>query len=164
MAAIHAPIPFDIIARYLTHHLSKKQDNTLSDTCEDFKTKLLRLRESGKLDDLDVFTTLGANIAAGSETTGLTLSAIIYHLWKQPKYLAMLRDELSGAHGLGYRPDPITYSEAKDLPILSAVIKEGLRIHPATNQPLSRIVPSEGATIAGTFFPGGVSVPLAGCS
>lgn len=160
MSAIRAPIPFDIIAEYLNHHVQGRQNGTLVSSREDFLTKLLRLQESEKLDDLDVFTTLGANIAAGSETTGLTLSAILYYLCKHPKYLSMLREELETAHNFGGVSNPITYTEAKKLPLLNAVIKEGLRIHPATGQLLSRIVPPEGATIAGVFFPSGVGNPF----
>ena len=43
------------------------------------------------------------------------------------------------------------------MPYLQACIKEGLRMHPATGLPLARVVPAGGATIAGTFFPEGVS-------
>jgi cytochrome P450 len=43
------------------------------------------------------------------------------------------------------------------MPYLQAVIKEGLRLHPAGGLPLSRVVPKGGATIARHFFPEGVS-------
>lgn len=42
---------------------------------------------------------------------------------------------------------------------LQAVIKEALRMHPATGLPLERVVPAGGATISGYFFPEGVSGP-----
>ncbi|OBT85445.1 hypothetical protein VE02_06176 [Pseudogymnoascus sp. 03VT05] len=41
---------------------------------------------------------------------------------------------------------------------LQAVIKESLRLHPATGLPLARVVPAAGAVIAGTRFPGGTIV------
>lgn len=43
------------------------------------------------------------------------------------------------------------------MPYLQAVIKEGLRLHPAGSLPLSRVVPEKGATISGHYFPKNVS-------
>ncbi|KPI40815.1 Pisatin demethylase [Cyphellophora attinorum] len=61
------------------------------------------------------------------------------------------------------QPDGALFSwmEVKDLPFLDAVIKEGLRIHPAVGLPLERIVPPQGQQICGKFIPGGTTV---GCS
>jgi len=44
------------------------------------------------------------------------------------------------------------------MPFLQACIKEGLRMHPATGLPLMRVVPEEGSTILGAYFPAGVRV------
>ena len=49
--------------------------------------------------------------------------------------------------------DPITFKEAQDLPYLQAVIKEGLRVFPATGLPMWRVVPKGGVTICGQYFP-----------
>jgi hypothetical protein len=43
------------------------------------------------------------------------------------------------------------------MPYLQAVMKEALRMHPATGLPLERVVPAGGATICDQFFPEGVS-------
>ncbi|KIW14153.1 hypothetical protein PV08_06934 [Exophiala spinifera] len=157
-STFHAPIPFDVISKYLKYHIEGRQNGTLESSREDFLTKLLRLRELGKLEDADVFTTLGANIAAGSETTGLTLSAIVYYLSRHPEHVAALRKEARHAYEAGRVSNPITYAEARDLPFLNAVIMEALRLHPATNQIMSRVVPPAGTHIAGKFFPGGTEV------
>ncbi len=47
----------------------------------------------------------------------------------------------------------LSFQEAQKLPYLQAVIKEGLRLHPATGLPMVRVVPKGGATLAGRFFP-----------
>lgn len=70
--------------------------------------------------------------------------------------MPQLRSELNEADAVGKLSSPIKYNEAQALPYLQACIKEGLRMHPATGLPLARVVPPEGATVAGTFFPGGV--------
>lgn len=108
--------------------------------------------------DRDIFVSIGANIGAGSDTTSITLSAILYHLMKNPETMRRLREELDEASREGRISDPITFKEAQELPYLQAVIKEGLRIHPATGFTMPRVVPKGGKEIMGRFFPGGVSL------
>lgn len=93
------------------------------------------------------------NIGAGTDTTSISLSAVVYYLWRNPRYLQRLREELKGV------PDANTYEQAKGIPYLEAVIKEALRVHPAAGLPIQRVVPQGGRTIAGRFFPAGVSIP-----
>lgn len=66
--------------------------------------------------------------------------------------------EIDSAIDRGECSNPITFTEAQKLSYLQAVNKEALRMHPATGLPLYRVVPEEGAMIAGTFFPAGVSL------
>ncbi|KAK6193521.1 hypothetical protein LQW54_012388 [Pestalotiopsis sp. IQ-011] len=54
----------------------------------------------------------------------------------------------------------VTFKETQGMPYLQAVIKEALRIHPATALPLERVVPEGGATISGRFFPEGTIVAI----
>jgi len=49
-------------------------------------------------------------------------------------------------------------SEARKLPYLQAVIREGLRIWPAATGLMSKVTPPEGDTINGVFVPGGVNI------
>ena len=125
----------------------------------DFITKFLTAQRenSEKMTDKDIRVSIGANIAAGSDTTSITLSAILYHLCKNPRTMEKLREELDSASEEGRISDPITFKEARELPYLQAVIKEGLRIHPATAYTMPRIVPNGGKEIIGRYFPSGVS-------
>jgi cytochrome P450 len=88
------------------------------------------------------------------------LSSIFYHLLKYPKTYQRLQDEIDTAAKEGRISDPVIFKEAQELPYLQAVIKEALRMHPATGLPMQRIVPPEGTTIAGRFIPGGSSVGI----
>ncbi|KAG4433830.1 hypothetical protein IFR05_010678 [Cadophora sp. M221] len=129
---------------------------------EDFVSKFLRIRaeDPGKMTNADIFTMCQSNIGAGSDTTAITLSSILYHLLQHPTTHKRLQAELDEGIGSGAISSPITFKEANQLPYLQAVIKEALRLHPATGLPLARIVPSTGASIAGYNFPSGATVGI----
>lgn len=124
---------------------------------QDFLEKCTELKKAGKLDGPTMFNVVGANIGAGSDTTGITLTAIIYYLMKNPQCLQKLRVEIETAEQEGRFSSPSTFQEGQKLPYLQAVIKEALRLHPAVGQILARVVPEGGAELAGKFFPQGVS-------
>ena len=132
-----------------------------ADGHSDFITKFLATQRENpeKMTDKDIRVSIGANIGAGSDTTSITLSAILYYLCKNPVAMGTLREELDGASKERRISDPITFKEAQELPYLQAVIKEGLRIHPATGFTMPRIVPKGGREVMGRYFPGGVSLP-----
>lgn len=69
--------------------------------------------------------------------------------------LHKLREEISSADIAG---DIISDSEAKRLPYLQAVIKEGFRIFPPIAGLMSKEVPPQGDTWNGLFIPGGTRV------
>jgi cytochrome P450 len=52
----------------------------------------------------------------------------------------------------------VSDAEARSLPYLQAVIKEGLRIHPPAVGLASKVVPPAGDTINGIFVPGGTKI------
>lgn len=107
----------------------------------------------------DVFMTCMTNIGAGSDTTGISLSSVIYHLCKNPEAMRTLRAEIDELAEKAEISDPVTFAQAQKMPYLQAVLKEALRMHPATGLPLGRVVPEGGAVIAGKIFPAGVGVP-----
>ncbi|KAJ5450254.1 uncharacterized protein N7458_006703 [Penicillium daleae] len=102
---------------------------------------------------------------AGSETTAISLSAVFYFLLKNPDALKRLLSEIDDAARAGAFGDSetglVTWHESQRLPYLDACVKEAFRLHPAAGLPLERIVPEQGAEIAGHFVPGGTIV---GCS
>ena len=111
-------------------------------------------------------TTMAVSMAfAGSETTAISLSAIFYYLLKNPMCMQMLLNELDTSAKKGYFKDNrhgvVTFAESQGLPYLDACVKESFRLHPAAGLPLERVVPPQGAEIAGEFVKGGTIV---GCS
>lgn len=56
------------------------------------------------------------NIGAESDTTGISITAIIYFLMKHPACLQKLRDEIDAATQQGNLSNPVTFQEAQKLP------------------------------------------------
>lgn len=124
---------------------------------EDMLTKLLRLENESNNTRLDTIHALGQNIAAGSDTTAISMTSVIAQLALNPDKMRSLRHELDEASHNGTLSNPARFQEAQKLPYLQAVIMEGIRMHPAVGVPLVRVVPEGGAQIAGRYFPAGVS-------
>jgi cytochrome P450 len=145
-------------------HRKRLQDpkSTDHDGPPDFMTKFLAAHEAtpDKITKTDIFTISVTNISAGSDTTAITLSALFYYLLKHPASYQRLQQEIDAAAATGIIDDPITFKQARDLPYLQAVIKEALRLHPATGLGLQRCVPAGGALLSGRMFPGGITVGI----
>ncbi|KAF2007088.1 cytochrome P450 [Amniculicola lignicola CBS 123094] len=97
-------------------------------------------------------------IIAGSDTTATAIRATFLNLLSNPRVLTKLRNEINDAEGEVSISSPISNAEAKAMPYLQAVIKEGLRIHPPFTGLLSKKVPPGGDTINGQFVPGGTRI------
>ncbi|KAF7193659.1 Cytochrome P450 monooxygenase [Pseudocercospora fuligena] len=104
------------------------------------------------------------DVLGGSDTTAISLRAIFYYLLKNPEKMAKLMHELEDEVQAGhFRQDDglPKWEEVRNLPYLTAVVKEAFRIFPATALMLERIVPQQGVSICGEFLPGGTTV---GCN
>lgn len=98
---------------------------------------------------------------AGSDTTAIAIRSILYHLMKDQTCMQKLVSEIAEFDSRGQLGTPhLTYAEAMRMPYLVACCKEGMRLHPSVGLGMPRHVPSEGATIAGRYFPGGSRVSM----
>lgn len=130
----------------------------LSDAPEDFLDKIMNAHEADpkKVTDAHMFILGWSNITAGSDTTGISLSAILYYLTINPKSMQRLMLEIAKVDDsetctkFGF-----SFAQAQKMPFLQACIKEGLRLHSAVGLPLWRVVPRGGATVCGRYFPEG---------
>lgn len=153
--------------------LSKAQGSVLPTSAPtkkptlDLLSKFLAAKEARPdfMTDTLVQTMAVSMAFAGSETTAISLGAVFYYLLRHPAALARLRAELDDAGRRGVFADCatglVTWHESQKLPYLDACVKEAFRMHPAPGLPMERIVPPQGADIAGHFVPGGTIV---GCS
>ncbi|ROV96012.1 hypothetical protein VMCG_08002 [Cytospora schulzeri] len=133
----------------------------------DLLSKFLAAQESrpGFMTDTLVQTMAVSMAFAGSETTAISLGAVFYYLLRTPRALERLIAELDEAGRRGTFGDNetglVTWHESQKLEYLDVCIKEAFRLHPAPGLPMERIVPPQGAEIAGRFVLGGTIV---GCS
>lgn len=128
-------------------------------TPQDFLEKLTLAREQNpdKVTPYHIFMMGLSNIIAGSDTTAVSLSSVLYRLIVSPRALSKLRHEIR-AHKQSIDKSRFSFKESQEMPYLQAVIKEALRLHPATGLPLWRVVPEGGAEVCGHWFPAGTKV------
>ncbi|KIV88711.1 hypothetical protein PV10_08369 [Exophiala mesophila] len=93
-------------------------------------------------------------ILAGSDTTASAIRAIILHVITNPRVQTKLLNEIAAAKV----SKPVTDAEAKALPYLQAVIKEGLRIHPPVTGLMLKVVPPQGDNVLGYYLPPGTKI------
>jgi cytochrome P450 len=96
---------------------------------------------------------------AGGVTVGDTLMTGHFHILDQPKLYKKLQEEVRTVWpNIGTPP---SLEKLETLPLLTATIKESLRMAPGACSPLLRVVPAEGATISGEQIPAGTIVGMA---
>ncbi|ERS98938.1 hypothetical protein HMPREF1624_04131 [Sporothrix schenckii ATCC 58251] len=101
-------------------------------------------------------------IIAGSDTTATALRTTLLYLMSSPHSYRRLTDEVRAAAAAGRISSPVvTDAEARRLPYLQAVIKEGMRINPPVAGTMDVVVPEGGDVLCGFTVPAGTEV---GCS
>ena len=93
---------------------------------------------------------------AGSDTTGIALTNVIYWLLKTPRALAKLREELDTA--LDADDDVVPFDRVKHLPYLRACLDESMRLTPPNTMNTPRLTPPPGLSIGGHWIPGNTTV------
>ncbi|UPX20608.1 uncharacterized protein EKO05_0010836 [Ascochyta rabiei] len=97
-------------------------------------------------------------IAAGLETTAANIRTVMLNVLTNPSVYRKLQTEIDHGIASGRISSPITDAEARNMPYLQAIIKEGLRIMPPASGALFKQVPPAGDVIAGKFLPGGTQI------
>ncbi|KAJ8121571.1 hypothetical protein ONZ43_g2006 [Nemania bipapillata] len=96
---------------------------------------------------------------AGTDTTSYALSMGAYYLVSNPSKLKKMREELqnvpTSADGV------LEYKNIRNLPYLSATVKETLRLSCPVPGITPRVVPEEGMIVAGYYLPQGTIISLA---
>lgn len=109
-------------------------------------------QEKTNLTESMVQSEAGNLIVAGSDTTAVTLTYLVWAVLKHPQLQEQLEKEVAGLS------DELAFEELKNAPILNSVIEETLRLYGAAPGSLPRVVPSKGATLSGHYLPAGTVV------
>jgi cytochrome P450 len=100
----------------------------------------------------DVRCEAGNLIVAGSDTTAVTLTYLVWAVLKRPQLQTELEEEIAGLS------QELTFDELSRAPLLNSVIEETLRLYGAAPGALPRTVPPNGVDMLGHFLPGGTVV------
>ncbi|KAF7593918.1 hypothetical protein BBP40_010620 [Aspergillus hancockii] len=79
---------------FVDFHIGQRRKGITPNDKNDFLTKLLQLEEDGANSRGDTQISCRSNIAAGSDTTAISMSAILYYLLQNPDVMAKLRNEI----------------------------------------------------------------------
>lgn len=166
---------YKTLRRLTAWHPYWQHDERYNDMCLDLARRRLRRYQNGeKLQDF--FTHLfedkygnqnmypmGELVAegnillnAGSDTTGIALTNVIYRILSTPSALAKLREELDAV----LQPDePVApFDRIKHLPYLRACLDESMRLNPPNTMNTPRMTPPQGMSINGHWIPGHTTV------
>ncbi|KAI8720005.1 hypothetical protein NCS52_00444500 [Fusarium sp. LHS14.1] len=109
-------------------------------------------QEKTEIKDSTVRTEAGNLIVAGSDTTAVTLTYLVWAVLSQPQLQAALEAEVCGLSS------DLTFDELTSAPLLNSVIEETLRLYGAAPGALPRVVPGKGLSVRGYFIPPGTVV------
>jgi hypothetical protein len=145
-----------LIRAYASKAVQERKDRVAGSS--DILGQLFRVQQQkpDALDDNAITSIATATVFAGSDTTAISLRAIVYFLLQNPRCLDRLRQETTEREIQGLLTFPATYGQLSEWPYLQAVISEALRLHPAVGLTLPRVVPEGGIRIEGNLIPAGV--------
>ncbi|KAJ7176869.1 cytochrome P450 oxidoreductase [Mycena filopes] len=103
---------------------------------------------------------VGSILGAGSDTTAITMRALIRFVVGDAEIYRTVQAEVDDAVKNGSITFPMSYEDAGRLPYFQACLKETLRLHPPVPWTLSRVVDRGGASIAGHFFAEGTEISM----
>ncbi|KAL5877151.1 hypothetical protein ACKVWC_006309 [Pyricularia oryzae] len=96
-------------------------------------------------------------IVAGSDTSATAIRSTLLFIITNPAVYSRLQAEIDAAAAEGRISSPITDAEARALPYLQAVIREGLRMYPPATGLLPK-VSSKDEILCGKHIPAGTDV------
>ena len=116
-----------------------------------------------ELSKTDVISMASSNVGAGSDTTAISMRAIVYFLLKHPRCKDKLVEEIRSFRTAPELPEVMPFEDTKKLQYLQAVIYESMRLHSAVGNVLPRITPPGGIEINKHYIPEGARYTYYSC-
>jgi cytochrome P450 len=148
----HHPIINQAIVTELKERRAGKYRKDILQTLVDAKDT----ETNSTFTDKEIIEEASILIFAGLDTTAVAIIWTFYLLGKNPQSYNRLVEEL--IYTFPDKDTKISYGMCKDLPYLTAVIHESLRIKSPVGLLLPRVVPEEGITLCGHYLPEGVCI------
>jgi cytochrome P450 len=109
-----------------------------------------------EMNEMAVLSMATSNVFAGSDTTAISISAVLYYLCRFPECKEKVLKEIAEIRKDSEGGVTVLLAEANRMPYLQACINEALRLHPAVGMSLPRVVPVGGMEVDGRYIPAGV--------
>jgi cytochrome P450 len=151
-------------ARYIVQFAAKQLEryqnkDSSSLDYRDMLDRFKRFKDGAEvINDNELLSHAASNIFAGADTTAISLRSMFYYLCKNPRVYDKVVAEIDEMDQQGRLSEIITFAESNQMVYLQAAMKEAMRLHPAVGMLLERVVPEEGARIAGRYLPAGTVV------
>ena len=117
-----------------------------------FANIMAEMEKGERLDETDVVLEATALIVAGTDTTAVTLTYLVWAVLCRPQLQTALVNEVQNL------PPDFKDADVEELPLLNAVIEETLRLYGAAPGALPRMVPTGGVEMGGYWMPEGTTV------
>ena len=108
--------------------------------------------------DEEIHSDAGLFLTAGTDTSSHTLGTLIFHLLQHPQHMKAVKNEVRNRFS---QYEDITAESIGNMPYITAVIWETLRLKTPTAVGFGRRVGKVGEMISGHFIPSGTGVQVA---
>ncbi|KAG6235820.1 hypothetical protein E4U23_000533, partial [Claviceps purpurea] len=142
------------LVEYSRQSLGRYQKQIESDATDAKKTfveKLFQAEKDNKITFDDILSNSQGFINAGSDTTAITLTYLIWSVCKRPELRDALLKELRTLPGDFAEPD------LRELPLFNQTVEETLRVYSSAPASLPRAVPKGGAHVGGYYLSEGTT-------
>ncbi|POS68949.1 cytochrome P450 [Diaporthe helianthi] len=129
----------------------------LGESRPDFMEAMLRQKGERAISKEEQVANAFIIMLGGSETSSTALAAAVYYLLKSPEAFSKLTAEILSAF---QTESDINVHNIQNLPYLTAVMEETLRVHPPLPNSSPRLVHEGGRVICGEFIPEGTGVSI----
>lgn len=138
---------WDMVIDYASRAVENSRQSSKTGSKTIFGDALAAVEKNESLSDFDIKNEAGNFTVAGTDTSAVTLSYLVFAVLSRPHLQATLEEETSTL------PENFDDADVEKLPWLNATISETNRLFGAAQGAFPRLVPKGGATVEGFAIP-----------